>query len=90
MLARFLACHGPLTILPDGGLCADAQSPDIDIAFMTRSVALSAGVIVAVGGHYDLVDVDLAPYAREHHHGVVASAPDDIARVDPALPLIDL
>ena len=42
----------------------------------------------AGSGHADIVDVHVALCARERRHAVVTSDPDDIARVDPRLPLI--
>jgi predicted nucleic acid-binding protein len=62
------------------------NSPDVDIAVMTLRVARSVGLTCAACGHSDVVDVHVALCARERGHAVVTSDPDDIARVDPALP----
>ena len=63
------------------------RSRDIDIAVMTLGVARTVGQMCA-SGHADIVDVHVALCAREHEHAVVTSDPDDLARIDPALPLI--
>lgn len=64
------------------------KSPDIDVAVMTLSVARSVGSMCAESGHGDVVDVHVALCARERHHAVVTSDPDDIARIDPTVPRI--
>jgi hypothetical protein len=55
---------------------------------MTLSVARTVGEMCADSGHADVVDVHVALCAREREHAVVTSDPDDLARVDAALPLI--
>jgi len=42
----------------------------------------------ADSGHADTVDEHVALCAREREHAVVTSDPDDLARIDPGLPLI--
>jgi len=64
------------------------RSRDVDIAVMTPSVARAVGEMCADTGHSDVVDVHVVLCAREREHAVVTSDPDDLARVDPALPLI--
>jgi predicted nucleic acid-binding protein len=64
------------------------KSPDVDIALMTLSVARAVGALCAEGGHDEVIDVHVALCARERGHAVVTSDPDDIARVDASLPLI--
>lgn len=64
------------------------KSSDDDIAIMTLSMARSVGAVCAEIGHDDVIDVHVALCARERHHAVVTSDPDDIAHVDPSLPLI--
>lgn len=64
------------------------RSRDVDIAVMTLSVARTVGQMCADSGHADIVDVHVALCAREREHAVVTSDPDDLARIDPALPLI--
>lgn len=63
------------------------KSRDIDIAIMTPNVARSVGLLCARSGH-DVIDVHVALCARERRHAVITSDPDDISRVDPALPII--
>lgn len=64
------------------------KSRDIDIAVMTPNVARTVGLLCARSGHDDVIDVHVAFCARERRHAVITSDPDDISRVDPALPLI--
>ena len=64
------------------------KSRDIDVAVMTPNVARSVGLLCARSGHDDVIDVHVALCARERRHAVITSDPDDISRVDPALPAI--
>ncbi|MHB8450529.1 MAG: hypothetical protein ACYDAQ_08805 [Mycobacteriales bacterium] len=64
------------------------KSSGVDLAIMTLSVAEAVGLLCAASGHNDVVDVHVALCARERHHAVVTSDPDDIARIDPRLELI--
>jgi hypothetical protein len=64
------------------------KSRDIDVAVMTPNVARSVGLLCARSGHDDVIDVHVALCARERRHAVITSDPDDISRVDPALPII--
>jgi hypothetical protein len=64
------------------------KSRDIDIAIMTPNVARTVGLLCARSGHNDVIDVHVALCARERRHAVVTSDPNDISRVDPALPII--
>ena len=64
------------------------KSRDIDIAIMTPNVARSVGLLCARSGHDDVIDVHVALCAIERRHAVVTSDPEDISRVDPALPII--
>lgn len=64
------------------------KSLDVDVALMTLRVARTVGTMCATGGHQDVIDVHVALCARERHHAVVTSDADDLARIDPGLPLI--
>jgi hypothetical protein len=64
------------------------KSRDIAIAIMTPAAARIVGVMCARTGHDDVIDVHVALCARERHHAVVTSDPDDMARIDSALPVI--
>ncbi|MGO9079131.1 MAG: hypothetical protein ACLQDY_08825 [Streptosporangiaceae bacterium] len=64
------------------------KSRDIDIAVMTPNVARSVGLLCARSGHDDVIDVHVALCARERRHAVATSDPDDILRIDHALPVI--
>jgi len=64
------------------------KSSGIDIAVMTLSVARSVRLMCAEADHHDVVDVHVVLCARQRHHAIVTSDPDDIARVDPTVPRI--
>ncbi len=64
------------------------KSSGIDIAVMTLNVARSVGLMCAATSHHDVVDVHVVLCARQRHHAIVTSDPDDIARVDPTVPRI--
>lgn len=64
------------------------KSADVDVAVMSLPIARAVGVMCATGGHRDVIDVHVALCARERHHAVVTSDIDDLARIDPDLPLI--
>src|SRR5215472_6461227 len=64
------------------------KSRDIDLAVMTPNAARSVGLMCARTGHDDVIDVHVALCARERHHAVVTSDPDDMLRINPALPVI--
>jgi hypothetical protein len=64
------------------------KSRDVDIAVMTPNMARSVGLVCARTGHDDVIDVHVAMCARERSHAVVTSAPGDISRIDPEIPLI--
>ncbi len=64
------------------------KSRGLDIALMTPNVARSVGLMCARSGHDDVIDVHVALCARERHHVVVTSDPDDMSGIDPALPVI--
>lgn len=64
------------------------KSRDLDIAVMTLSVARSVGLMCAASGHSDVIDVHVVLCARQRQHAIVTSDPQDIARIDPAVPRI--
>jgi malonyl CoA-acyl carrier protein transacylase len=64
------------------------KSRDLDVAVMTPNVARSVGLLCARSGQDDVIDVHVALCARERRHAVITGDPDDISRVDPALPII--
>ena len=64
------------------------KSRDIDLAVMTANVARSVGLMCARTGHDDVIDVHVPLCARERHHAVVTSDPDDMLRINSALPVI--
>ena len=64
------------------------KSRDVDLAVMTPNAARTVGLVCARTGHHDVIDVHVALCARERGHAVVTSDPGDLARIDPALPVI--
>ena len=64
------------------------KSPDVDIAVITLNVARTVGLMCADTGHGDVVDVHVVFCARQRHHAIVTSDPDDIAHIDPTVPRI--
>lgn len=64
------------------------KASDVEVALMTLPMARAVGAMCAAGGHHDVIDVHVALCARERHHAVVTSDLDDLARIDPTLPLI--
>lgn len=64
------------------------KSRDVEIAALTLETARAVGLLCARSGHADVIDVHVALCARERHHAVVTSDPDDIAQVDPTLATI--
>jgi predicted nucleic acid-binding protein len=64
------------------------KSRDIDIAIMTPNIARTVGLMCARTGHDDVIDVHVALCARERGHAVVTTDPDDMLRIDPAVPVI--
>lgn len=61
---------------------------EVVIAPMDDLTARAIGVLCGASGHADVVDVHVVLHARDHSHRVVTSDPDDLARVDPTVPLI--
>ena len=64
------------------------RATGVEIAPITVEIARAIGELCAGGGHSDVVDVHVALCARQRRHAVVTSDPDDLARIDPGLPLI--
>ena len=64
------------------------KSTDVEIASLSLDVARLVGLQCGSSGHADIVDVHVGWCAGQREHTVVTSDPEDIARVDPTLPLI--
>jgi len=64
------------------------KSRGIDIAVMTPNIARGVGLLCARSGRHDVIDVHVALCARERGHAVATSDPDDMLRIDHALPVI--
>ena len=63
-------------------------SSDTDVAVMTLAIARTVGLLCAASGHDDVVDVHVTLCARQRHHAIITSDPDDITRIDPTVPWI--
>lgn len=50
--------------------------------------ARGGGLMCARSGHDDVIDVHVALCASERHHAIVTSDPDDMLRINPALPIV--
>jgi hypothetical protein len=55
---------------------------------LDRKLALRVGAHCAASGSADVVDVSVALCARDRHHPVVTSDPDDLRAIEPSLVLI--
>jgi hypothetical protein len=55
---------------------------------MRPNIARSVGLMCARSGQHDVIDVQVALCARERGHAVATSDPDDMLRIDHALPVI--
>ena len=64
------------------------RSSDVEVVTITLPIARAVGVLCASSGHQDVIDVHVALCARERNHAVVTSDVDDLAHIDPDLPLI--
>ena len=67
-------------------LCAS----DVAIVDLDRDSALAVGVMCGMSGVADVVDGHVALHARRRDLAVLTSAPDDIARLDPTLVVIEV
>lgn len=64
------------------------KSSDVEITLMSLTAATAIGTMCAAGGHRDVIDVHVALCARQRHHADVTSDLNDLAHIDPDLPLI--
>lgn len=64
--------------------------PDVHVVALDDPTARAVGALIARSGHHDVVDVSVALCAAERRHVVLTSDPEDVATVDPRLPLIAL
>lgn len=64
------------------------KASDVDVAVMTLGMARAVGLVCAQSGHGDVIDVHVVLRARHHHHAVATTDPDDIAHIDPGMPVI--
>lgn len=62
----------------------------VSTAPLDADTARAVGRVCGLTGHADVVDVHVALHARLHDHVVVTSDVDDLRRVDPSLPLIQV
>lgn len=64
---------------------ADVEIPPLDVR-----QALAVGVLLAALGGNDVIDASVVLTARERRHWVVTSDADDLRRLDPDLPIIEV
>lgn len=57
---------------------------------LTERLALEVGSVLAAAGTSDVVDAHVALLARKLRGTVVTSDPDDLARIDSSLPLVEI
>jgi predicted nucleic acid-binding protein len=62
----------------------------VDLVALSESEAYAIGELARRCGHADVVDIHVALCARRLGDHVVTSDAEDIARVDPSLPLVRL
>jgi hypothetical protein len=55
---------------------------------LSPRTAGTVGLLCAASGHDDVVDVHVTLCARQRHHAIITSNPDNIARIDPTVPWI--
>jgi predicted nucleic acid-binding protein len=85
---------GPLAeVWRDGtrqaGLARFLNTTDlVDVVEWDVATARAAGILCGRAGTLDVVDASVALCARERHHHVVTSDPQDFAILDPQLPVI--
>ncbi len=64
------------------------RQPGTDLMPLDGPDATSTGRLLAASGTSDIVDAHVAVCARRAGQAVVTSDPDDLRRLDPALPLV--
>jgi hypothetical protein len=65
-----------------------ARAPTTDVIPLDRVDATHVGRLLAASGTVDMVDAHVVVCANRAGHLVVTSDPDDLARLDPKLPLL--
>lgn len=61
---------------------------NVDVVVLDESAARTAGVLCGRAGSNDIVDASVVVCARLRRHSVVTSDPNDLARLDPELRLL--
>jgi hypothetical protein len=69
-------------------LLLDGRS--VEVSPLDALVALKIGALLATTGTSDVVDASVVLTARERLHWVVTSDADDLRRLDPDLPVIEV
>ena len=64
--------------------------PEVDVPPLDADTARAVGILCGRSGHPDVVDVHLALHARLHGRTVVTSDPDDVRKVDPGAPIVEV
>lgn len=60
----------------------------VHVVALDRDEALLVGSLCAFSGVADIVDVSVVACAGRRGHAIVTTDPDDLAAIDPSLPLI--
>jgi predicted nucleic acid-binding protein len=63
---------------------------DVDVVPLDLVQALAIGELMARAGTSDVIDGSVALTAIDRRHAVVTTDPDDLARLDPGLQLIQV
>jgi hypothetical protein len=64
------------------------KQPETKVPALDHDTARAVGLLCGRCGHDDVVDVSVVLCARERHHAVVTSDPDDMRAVDPSVLLV--
>lgn len=63
---------------------------NVNVVPLDFATARVVGQLCGSCGHSDVVDVHVTLHAKFRHCAVVTTDPDDMAKVDPTLPIITL
>ena len=71
-------------------LASFLAEPEVDVVALDDLRARQAGQLCGVRGTSDIVDASVVLCARARNDQVITSDPDDLARLDPSLDLIEV
>jgi hypothetical protein len=64
------------------------RAPEVEVESLDDQRAREAGQLCGIRGTRDVIDASVVLCARTHRHRIATTDPDDLRRLDPALPLI--